>query len=469
MRRTHRLVKVLAGLLITAIAVSGFAAAYVSKLVGNINTEEVNSKLGEDRPDEILYPEDGAPINIVVMGSDTREGQGNGFGGSTHLGSQRSDTTMLVHISGNRDWATAVSIPRDTWVAQPDCVKDDGSISPGYSAKFNETFSRGGPACVIKTIEQITDIRVHHFVVVDFKGFKSIVNALGGVEICLTEAVNDKDSKLNLPAGVSTVMGQDAIAFVRARYSLGDGSDISRIRRQQDFLASMVRKATSAGILLNPTKLYSVLSAITESLTTNPELGTIDGLTDMAVNLRDLRPSSVRFITAPNQPYAPDPNNVEFSPTADELWNALRNDVQWPKPPTNGPDGKPLTVDPSDIKIGVLNGTTTKGLAANKASLFEELGYKVAMTGNSDETFGTKTAVFATAKRANEARTVAAALGLDVVTTFKLAKKGDPSLVVVVGEDFKDPKSVRIKVKPTSTLYGPQEGRAADETDCSPA
>jgi LCP family protein required for cell wall assembly len=469
MAKSHRIIKGLAAVTLLVTVISGVATAAVFNAVGNIGVKDITDQLGDNRPTQPARPEDGAPINIVLLGSDTRDGQGSGFGGSDYLGSQRSDTTILVHVAGNRDWATAVSIPRDTWITQPDCTRDDGTVSKGYTTKFNEAMQRGGPACVIKTIEQTTGIFIDHYMVLDFKGFQKVVDALGGVEVCLTDAVSDEKSKLELPKGISTLDGKTALAFVRARKTLGDGSDISRIRRQQDFLASVVRKATSAGVLLNPVKIMGLVNAVTESLTTDPKLGSVEGLKDMAFNLSDLSPSTIRFVTAPNTPDPANRNNVIFTSVADELWQSLREDKQWPTPPDNGWDGKPLTAEPSDIRMQVLNGTKQAGLASNKAELLSALGYKVVGTNNTTDFFGKKTAVYATKQRANDARTVAKALGLGEVKIFKKQFADQPSLVVVVGKDFKDPRELKIKVKPKGTLYGPTEGRAADETDCSPA
>ncbi|MEY2635127.1 MAG: hypothetical protein RIS75_1067 [Actinomycetota bacterium] len=467
MSRGRKLLRFGAVSIIILSLVSGVAYASLSNLVGNIQIIDIDDQLGDNRPTAKPGPDGGAPINIVVLGSDTRDGQGKNYGGSSYLGSNRSDTTILVHISGDREWASAVSIPRDTMVDMPDCKKSDGSISKGYHGLWNEAMQRGGPGCVIKTLEQITQIRIDHFIVVDFKGFKSVVNAVGGVEVCLTEAVNDKKSKLVLPKGLSTIDGETALAFVRARKTLGDGSDTSRIRRQQDFLASLTRKVTSAGVLLNPIKLTGVLSAVTESLATNKELGSLDGLKNLAFEMQNLRPSNIRFITAPS---GPDPDNqyrVVFTSKAQELWTAIINDKQWPAPPDKGWDGKYLTGQPDDIDLELLNATDTAGLAKVKQELFEDLDYKVVNRDNATAAFGEKTSVWATKKFANKARTVAKALGLSEVKLLKKATTAE--IVVVIGKDFKDPVEVRVKTKPKSSLYGPEGGRAADETDCSPA
>ena len=458
-----RIARIAAIGVLVATVISGGAITYINSAVGNIKTQNIDDQLGPNRP------EPGPAINLLLIGSDTRAGQGKGFGHAGQFGGQRSDTNILVHISENRDWATAVSIPRDTSVDMPDCIREDGTISKGYNGRFNEAFGRGGAACVIKTLETITDIKIDHFIIVDFTGFKNVVDAVDGVEVCLTAAVNDPKSHLSLPKGTSTIFGKDALAFVRARKTLGDGGDISRIRRQQDFLASLVRKATSKGILLNPFKVTALIKAVTGSLTTDEALGSVDGLKELAFNMQELRPSSVRFITAP---WKPDPNNwvkVVFSEKATDLWTALKNDVQWPPPPDNGPNGKPLTVSPSDVYIAVLNATDTSGLAAQKAQLFADLGYNVKGTANAPVSLGEETAIYAIKGKEKQAQTLASAMGITEIKVLKKQGTLPAGLVVVVGNNWNDPKSVKIKTKPSSTLYGPTEGRAADETDCSPA
>ena len=466
MSRFERVAKIAAVSIVAATVVSGIAGATLAGSLGSIKIQDISNQL-TNRPTKNPNPTEGEPINILVIGTDTREGQGTSFG-SGFGESARSDTVILVHIAGNRKWATAVSLPRDTQVNSPDCILENGKISKGGSARFNLAFGRGGAACTITQVEAITGIFVDHFVVVDFHGVQAIVKAIGGVEVCLTEAVKDKDSKLNLPAGVTNLDGGQALAFLRARHNLGDGSDISRIRRQQDFLASLTKKVMSAGTLLNPIKLVGLLNAVADSLTTDPGIGTIDGMKDVAIQLQDLKPSTVRFITAPNSPNPANRATVVFNSKTEELFTALRNDTQWPKPADTGFDGKTLTVKPSDVRLHVVNGTTTAGLAKKKASLLRTLGYKIAATTNTTKALGTETAVWATSKNIAAARTIAKSLGLSEVKTLKSAKGLSSGIVVVVGESFPQPVEVTVKnTKISQGWYAPTEGRNADEVACS--
>ena len=466
MSRFERVAKIAAVGIVVTTVISGIAGATLAGSLGNIKVQDISNQLS-NRPTKNPNPSEGEPINILVIGTDTRQGQGTSFGKGFGA-SQRSDTVILVHIAGNRKWATAVSLPRDTQVNSPDCILEDGKISKGGSARFNLAFGRGGPACTITQVEAITGVFIDHFVVVNFHGVQAIVKSIGGVEVCLNKAVKDKDSKLNLPAGVTNLDGGQALAFLRARHNLGDGSDISRIRRQQDFLASLTKKVMSAGTLLNPIKLVNLLNAVADSLTTDPGIGTIDGMKDVAIQLQDLKPSTVRFITAPNSPNPANRATVLFNAKAEELFAALRADTQWPKPADTGFDGKPLTVKPSDIRMQVVNGTSTAGLGKKKAALLHTLGFRIAATSNTTAALGKETAVWATAKNLNAARTVAKSLGLSEVKTLKSAKGLSAGLVVVVGDNFTDPVDVTVKTTKLNTgWYAPTEGRAADEVACS--
>ncbi|MFZ1361404.1 MAG: LCP family protein [Candidatus Nanopelagicales bacterium] len=294
----------------------------------------------------------GDPINIILMGSDTREGKNSkGYGKPHEIEGARSDTTIILHVSGDRTRALAVSIPRDMMVDLPMCKNKQGEMVGGYRARINEAFDLGGPSCTVKTIEEQTGIKADHFAVVDFAGFKGVVNALDGVEVCLEKAVYDKDSKLDLPAGKSVVKGEQALAFVRARKALSDGSDISRIERQQEFLSSAMRKAISLDTIKNPVKLYQVLEAATKTLTVDPGLASMEDMQELAINLSELRPDSVTFATVPFV-YNDDMATVSMSPQAEKLWSAIKNDQPWPpkKKSTKTKDGSTTsptpTVDP---------------------------------------------------------------------------------------------------------------------------
>jgi LCP family protein required for cell wall assembly len=241
--------------------------------------------------------------NFLMIGSDTRAGANAKFGNASGA---RSDTTILVHLSPDRAKATAVSIPRDSWVDIPTCVAADGRRVPAHQDMFNSAFSVGGPKCTIATVQKLTGIAVTHFVEIDFSGFESMVNAMGSVTVCSPATVYDAYSGLKLRAGDNRLNGASALAYVRARESLGDGSDLGRIKRQQSFLGAVLRQAMNGSLLKNPARLTSFLDAATKAITVDK--GTTFGdLRALATSMQGLDPRHVTFYTAPiaDQNYTP--------------------------------------------------------------------------------------------------------------------------------------------------------------------
>ncbi|MEU1460341.1 LCP family protein [Streptomyces sp. NPDC005727] len=307
-------------------ASSGIGWVVYAKLNGNITADEAAAaelaRYERERPTSLVR---GAQ-NILLVGSDTRAGQGNQEYGRD-VGSERSDTTILLHLAADRRSATAVSLPRDLMVDIPGCRRADGSRSEPVFAMFNRAFQVGGSACSIRTVEKLTDIRVDHHMVVDFSGFKEMVDAVDGVRVCLREPIDDKAAKLRLPAGKVTLDGEQALGYVRARKSLGNGSDTDRIDRQQQFLGALVNKVQSSGVLLNPVKLYPLLDAATSSLTTDPELASLRGLYQLVRGLRDIPTEHVQFLTVPRKSYVYDANRDQLvEPEAEKLFARLRAD-----------------------------------------------------------------------------------------------------------------------------------------------
>jgi LCP family protein required for cell wall assembly len=301
-------------------------------LNGNIQQRDISGLLGSQPVD--LHPQ---AENILVIGSDTRYGQGHGYG--KNLTTDQSDTTMIVHIAANRQWAEVMSIPRDSWVSIPACKMGDGHMSPPTTFKINEAFALGnlygnntalGVACTAKTIEQDTGIYIDHFVTVNFTGFESMVYALGGIPECNTQPINDPLSGLRLSAGHHMLTPTQALAYVRARYTLGDGSDLERITRQQAFMSSLIQRVKNK--LLNPIAIYQFLDAATKSLTIDTKLGGVTGLYDLASSLRGLPSDKVAFFTLPTYPRSEvvptDTANVLWTqPQDNEIFQSFREDV----------------------------------------------------------------------------------------------------------------------------------------------
>lgn len=298
---------------------TGGAVIAYKHLEGNIATEDF---LPGDRP----TPEVKGPINVLVMGSDTREGaNGKGIGGDTP---GLSDTTILLHLSANRKFAYGVSLPRDAMVQRPPCPRKNGNgVDPGGLTQFNAAYAIGGPACTVKTVEKLTNIRINHFVVVDFVGFKSMVNAINGVTVCVPEEVNDTIGHIKLPAGTYKVTGQQALDYVRVRHDLGAPTgDIGRMKRQQTFISAMIKKVVSAGTLANPVRLLKFLDAATNSLTTDPAFANLKQLSSLGSSLKNIGLDNIKFITVPWEPWVQDPNRVAWKPEASGLWRLIRRD-----------------------------------------------------------------------------------------------------------------------------------------------
>ncbi|GAB2597615.1 LCP family protein [Streptomyces capparidis] len=326
-RRRRVLKGVAIGTSLLLVATAGVAYALYRKLDGNIRTDRTTARILDDyesqRPKRAAVSYDA--LNILLIGSDDRSGANAEYGGDE--GSQRSDTTILLHLSADRKNATAVSIPRDLMVDIPACRDEEGDETRAQRAQFNWAFQFGGAACTIRTVEIMTGIRIDHHLIVDFTGFKKMVDAVDGVDICLPEPARDTDARLDLPAGRQTLDGEQALAFVRARKGIGDGSDTQRMERQQQFLASLVGKVQSKGILFSPTKLYSVMDAATSSLIADEGLDSLGELYKLARSVEKTPTENVVFLTVPREPYVLDPNRDQLvQPDADELFSALRED-----------------------------------------------------------------------------------------------------------------------------------------------
>jgi LCP family protein required for cell wall assembly len=308
------------------VAAAGAGWAVYAKLDGNITPDEAAAaelaRYAKERPTALVR----GARNILLIGSDTRSGEDNARYGRDS-GTARSDTTILLHLAAGRSSATAVSVPRDLMVRVPGCRRADGTRTEAVFAMLNHAYEAGGSACTIRTVEKLTGIRIDHHVVVDFHGFKEMVDAVDGVEVCLREPVDDQAAGLKLPAGRVTLDGERALGYVRVRKSLGDGSDTGRMERQQHFLAALADKVRSNDVLLNPVKLYPLLDAATSSLTTDPGLASLRGLYELARGLRGIPTERMQFLTVPRESYARDPDRDQLvEPAAGKLFDRLRRD-----------------------------------------------------------------------------------------------------------------------------------------------
>lgn len=408
-RRSWRRWAVLA--LVTVLVVVGGGAAYAFwRLNSNISKVDVSAAIGTDRPTRA--PQATKAVNLLLVGSDTRVGPGNDeIGMPADDPGQHSDTNLLVHLSADRTWATVVSIPRDSMTkAPPDC-SPSAPKAQWVTRQWNHNYKIGGIGCLIRTLEGNTGVFIDHYAVVDFRGFQSMVDALDGVEVCTTEAIDDKNAHLQLSPGRHRLDGTQALAYVRARKSIGDGSDLGRITRQQAFLSSVAQEATSSQLLVQPARLFSFLDAATKSLTTDPGFG-LGTMKDLAESVRGIGLKNIEFLTVPNEVYPADPNRVQWQASADVIWEALRADHkvnEGPGTATASPTATPLTVSPADISVLVLNASGTPGLAAQARAALRVQGFADVQSGNATAAGGTGTLVEYSGDGAEAARTVAAA------------------------------------------------------------
>lgn len=375
-------------LAVALVGMSGAAAMVYQNLDGNIRSADVDNKIGGGRPVN-MSP---GSKNILVVGSDSRDGDNSTYGKG--LTTMQSDTLMILHVAADRKWATVVSLPRDSWVDIPSCDKGDGSKSTPHKYKINEAFAVGGTtgevsgagACTIRTVEQNTGLRMDHFMSVDFQGFKGMVNALDGIEVCPETAIHDKKAQLDLDAGCQTVRDEQALGYVRTRYSVGDGSDLGRIGRQQEFMEALAAKAQEK--LTSPNALYGFLDSATKSLTTDKALAGIKPLSGLASEIKGIPGDRLTFLTVPNYSREADvptdkANIVWQYPQAAELFAFLAKDKEVDEGKLEAASKSPVYAH--TVRVQVLNGSGTTGRAAKVADTLRSAGFTIVRIGNAPE------------------------------------------------------------------------------------
>ncbi|MFC8598417.1 LCP family protein [Isoptericola sp. NPDC057191] len=350
---SHRVVRSTA-LVLTAVVAFGTATAVASfvDLRSQIDVSDVDDLLAEDdRPPAVATEQDpsdpfaGKDLNILVMGTDFRDAANAeiaGAGDEFH-----SDTTLLVHISGDRSRIEAVSIPRDSLVDIPSCkLPGGGSTAPQTNAMFNTAFALGGgpgkdvtgaAACTIHTVEKLTGVRIEDHVVVQMNGVIGVVDAIGGVTMCLPEAVKGQRVDLDLKAGRQKLDGYTAINFLRARKGEGMGleigSDLKRIERQQAFFDATMREILSQNVITDSPRLYRMVRKILGSISTDPDLASPTALAGLAWSIRDIDPARIVFTSVPVVDSVSQPGRVEWTSAADEIWARIRADKAPPGTP----------------------------------------------------------------------------------------------------------------------------------------
>jgi LCP family protein required for cell wall assembly len=343
--------------LISAVALAliiGLGTVYfIRHLNGNIEGIPLGTLDEDERPQEV-YTGNGEPLDILVMGSDSRDCAGCGI---DQEGGGGSDTTILVHLSADRSRAYAVSIPRDSIVDRP----EDGCDAPAQTdVMWNAAYGVGDPVSTLAQVEQMTGTRVEHFVVIDFASFGDMVDAVDGVPVCVPEDIVDREHQIFVPKGDPSVLsGDEALDYVRARY-VGEQlqqNDISRIRRQQEFIGALVREVQSTGTLTRLDKVVKFLDAATKSLTTDEEFASVTRLGKVAMQLQNIGLDKVQFVTLPTEYYPRDSEfwgKVYWTPEAEQIWKLINEDKVIPprllggnSVSAEGPPGSSETPSPS--------------------------------------------------------------------------------------------------------------------------
>ncbi|MER5981267.1 LCP family protein [Streptomyces sp. NPDC001857] len=438
------------------VGTAGAAYLYLEHLNGNITS------LSDDGASTGGFSKDKA-INLLLIGTDKRTGSGNeGYGDSGSVG--HADTTILLHVSKDRTNATALSIPRDLMVDIPDCQteQEDGStkVIPGTrNARFNTSLGQDGrtPSCTMRTVTELTGVTPDNFMVADFNAVKTLTTAVGGVEVCLAKDIDDPDSHLKLPKGTHVIEGEQALAYVRTRHSVGFGGDLSRIDIQQQFLSSLMRKLKSNDTLTSPGKMIGLAEAGTKALTVDRQLKSIDKLKDLGLELGKLNTENLTFATVPvvdNPAEKVKATVVLNESTAPTVFQMIRDDVSFTEVKQQAQASKNAAAAAaaarlkgtqsaaSEVRVQVMNGGAPAGSAQETLTWLQNTKgiTKSENAGNAPAPLGTTTLEYAP-DQAPQARKLAAVMGLSGAA-LKPGRsvqnaQGLPTMTLTLGKDFK--------------------------------
>ncbi len=418
-----------------------------------------------------------AAQNYLLVGSDNRENLTPEQIRRLHLGAasssngagQRSDTMILLHTSANGDKATLISLPRDSYVTIPAWTDTKGVKHSESHAKLNAAYERGGPALAVKTVELATGVTINHYVEIGFGGFVHMVDALGGIDVCSPRAVHDPKSGLTLVKGNNSLDGGAALRYVRARYI--DGSaDIGRMRRQQQFLGAVFRKALSTGTLLNPLKLNDFLSATASAITTDNQL-THEDVINLVTRTKGLSPSSIVFATVPiaNLDYRPSPalgSTVLWDATgAHALFTAIEGDQPIGSQTAAGAGASAgvVAVAPNRINVRVYNGSSVVGLGSKAANELTALGFVSAGAATNATDKSTTATVIQYDPGFDQSLKTLQAVYPDAQA---VPVKGQGKVFkVIVGTSYQTAKAVKVGSAPSTTATAPGGVRTSSAAD----
>lgn len=330
-----------------------FAAFWVIRLQMNINKAPLGA--GSSRTEDPVNDSKDR-MQILILGSDTRDGKNSEYGtAEDSTGYGQSDVMMMMDISADNKRVSVISFPRDLLVDIPECTdQETDQVFPAQSGvMINEAMKQAGIGCAVDTVNKITGLEIDHFMMADFNAVKELSNAVGGVEVCISDAVYDPDSRLRLPAGNSQVQGEQALAYLRTRHAFADGGDLGRIKAQQGFLSSLTRKIKDDGTLSDPQKMLKIADVVTQNLTVDDGLASVPSLLTIGNRLKNIDISKVAFVAVPTTPAPSDPNRLTVAePAASQLFAALRKDIDLTDPtatpsPTAEPSESAPTPSPS--------------------------------------------------------------------------------------------------------------------------
>lgn len=433
---------------LAVVLVAGTLVAYLKYRLIMDKVQQVNvTGLGK-RP-----PKYDNALNILLIGSDSRSGKNGKIGG--YVPGHRSDTVMVVHLSPGRSKLSVLSFPRDSVVPVLSCPHEPGfpgqNAQPGVMEQLNSTYANGGPGCLWHTLEQVTQIHIDDFIKLDFTGFISVINALGGVEVCLPYAIHPTSyDQLSLPAGPHVIKGYKALLFWRLREGIGLGSDLQRIQRDQLLMVSLVQKVLSSHLLNSPSKTYGIVKDIVDAHALTTDTGmTPSRLLSIATSMHGISRKSIQFVEVPTVDYPPNPNWVEFDSTqAPKLFAAVAHDVKLPKVTKKKNKKKtktktaPKLLSTSKVSVEVLNGSGVSGIAGATATALTTRGFHVlgaasatTTTGAPDFNYTTSMVEYSANADLAAARTVAAQLSKATLKQVSSVPAG--TIDLILGSDFK--------------------------------
>ncbi|GAA2928371.1 LCP family protein [Streptomyces thioluteus] len=438
-------------LAVLVLAVSATGWFYYRHLNHNIRKSSLN--LSDKQLDRSVPNAEGQrPLNILLLGSDSRSGKENQDLGGAREDADRpalADVQMLVHVSADRTNMSVVSVPRDTRVTIPKCTDPaDGKVYRETSSQIiNTSLQNGGPGCTVATWEELTGIPVDHFMMIDFAGVVSMADAVGGVPVCVKDNIRDSKSGLELTKGTHTIKGEQALQWLRTRHGFEDGSDIGRTHAQHMYMNAMVRQLKGGTKLSDPGQLTDLAESATKALTVDKDLGSVKKLYDLTNDIKRVPSGRITMTTMPwvQDPQDPDAHVIPKSGDADKLFSLIRNDVALDgkdkkKPEKPAPSGSPVARN--NVAVTVFNGTGTAVLppvgarGSDIAAHLVKQGFAKATSDSSPRMQADTTITFPKSAQRADALAVAKALGLPE-SAVRLTPEAD-GITLVVGGDWRE-------------------------------